>query len=117
MSGQLDHFESPPTLIVIPGFLTEPHRLVQEHNPSVLDSLDPSALLDRRAWLTSMNMICDDHVKIECFEWGSLSAIHMLTDLVSSLIKTYRLSSPHYREFPLNFFKCTGATLKLARCS
>ena len=101
MSGPLDRIESSPTLIVIPGFLTEPHRLAQEHKPSVLDSIDPSALLDRRAWLKSMNAICDDRVNIECFKWGSQSVVHMLTDLVSSLITRSQLLNLGSREFTI----------------
>ena len=78
--------ERPSTLIVIPGFLTEPHRLAKERPSEALDALDPTSYLDRRAWLKSISAVCLDHVSVECFEWGSQSALHVLTELISPLI-------------------------------
>ena len=84
VDGKLD--ERTSTLIVIPGFLTEPHRLAQDHPSKALDTLDPTSYLDRRSWQRSINAVCDDRVNVECFEWGSQSALHVLTELVSPLI-------------------------------
>lgn len=97
--GELTQQGGSPQLIVIPGFLTEPHRLAQEHKSSALDAIDPSAYLDRRAWLKSMRCVCDESVDVTCFEWGSQSALHMLTDLISPFIFRKESLSQGKRDF------------------
>ena len=81
------------TLIIVPGFLTEPHTLARSKQSSVLSNLDPSAVLDRRAWLTSIKQICHEDVEIVNFNWASQSVIELLwSTLGPVLIKARHLS-------------------------
>ena len=74
------------TLIIIPGFLTEPHSLARQEQDSALSCLDPSAVLDRRAWSVVMNQLCHENVDIVSFHWASQSAIELLWSTLGPIL-------------------------------
>ena len=80
-------------LIIVPGFLTEPHFLARNDQGSVINHLDPSSVLDRRAWSISIKQICHEDVEIINFHWASQSVIDLLCSTLGPLlIKSRHLS-------------------------
>ncbi len=78
------------SLIVIPGFLTEPHTLARQDQSSAFNKLDPSAALDRRAWELAFQHLTHDDVEVLTFQWASQSAIELLWETLGPILKQAR---------------------------
>ncbi|MAD60860.1 MAG: hypothetical protein CMH49_04980 [Myxococcales bacterium] len=74
------------TLIIVPGFLTEPHSLARQEQDSAMSCLDPSAVLDRRAWLVVMNQLCHEDIEVINFPWASQSLIELLWSTLGPIL-------------------------------
>jgi hypothetical protein len=78
---------------VIPGFLTEPHSLIQSDTNAVLSQVDPTAILDRRGWHTAAKMCCHEQVEVITYQWASQSAINLLAQTLGRLLPNIRRPS------------------------
>jgi len=75
---------------VIPGFLTEPHSLIQSDSNAVLNQVDPTAILDRRGWHTAAKQCCHEQVEVITYQWASQSAINLLAQTLGRLLPNIR---------------------------
>lgn len=74
------------SLIVIPGFLSEPHALAQQHHESALNQLDPTAFLDRRSWENTLRALCNERVNLIVYQWPGQSATELFLEMLTMLL-------------------------------
>ena len=69
-------------LIIVTGFLTERNAASKALQGSALESLDFTAVLDSRAWLSVARSITRAPVEVSSFEWANQSLFHMISEVL-----------------------------------